>query len=334
MSSMARETFLHREERRRRGIAWGSALVLYLLAGLAVFLQGLLGRETFSMNPGPIQIRIGTPEGLDETSRVLPALKAASDSTPAPAAPANPPPPPAPEPKAQNSIEVPKTAPLTPAKPQAPAAPEVAMPPTRLAKDPGAPDSGTTGVASGFVGGTGSTSLKGSEAGNAFETNLGGGGSIGRALFVPIYLYMPLPLVVPDSIYKGIKASPDGFITRENRQLQFRSHYEQAGDRWRLSKADVAYKDRPGLWAVLESGGYDLSQADYKRGNSLRPVILDFELNPYDPVTKSVSLKAVEVRSGSGDTQVDEAVVYGFRQGSYSNGSQKVVRATFTYRFD
>lgn len=334
MSSLARETFLHREERRRRGLAWGGALALYLVAALAILLQGIFGRETFSMNSGPIQIRIGTPEGLDETSRVLPALKAASDTPPSPAVPASPPPPPTPEPKAQTTVQAPKPAPVAPAKTPVPVAPEVSMPPTRLAKDPGAPDSGAVGVPSGYVGGTGSTSLKGSEAGNSFETNLGGGSSIGRALFVPIYLYMPLPLVVPDSVYKAITASPDGFISRENRQLQFRSHYELAGDRWRQSKADVPYKDRPGLWAVLESGGFDLSLADYKRGNSLRPVILDFELNPYDQVTRSVSLKSVEIRSGSGDRQVDDAVVYGFRQGSYSNGSGKVVRATFTYRFD
>lgn len=333
MSSLARESFLRKEEKRRLRIAWGFAIAIYLLAGLGLLAQGLFGRESFSMNPGPIQIRIGSPDGLDETSKVLPALKLGSAAPVTPAAPALPTP----------ALEAPKAgatvlAPKTPSQPvpagaEAPS-PEVAMPATRLARDPGAPDSGTESMASGFLSGSGSASLKGSEMGNSFETNLGGGGSIGRALSVPIYFYMPLPQVLPFAFPDRFTNDLDGFVTKESRMLFFSRYYRKAGSSWQLIKPVLALDERPGLWALLENAGYDPSQADYKKLRTLGPVTIDFELGPFNAETRRVPLLSVELKTSSGDKDVDNAVLYAFRQASYSNSGKDKVKARFTYRFD
>ena len=209
------------------------------------------------------------------------------------------------------------------------------MPPTRLAKDPGAPDSGPSGVASGFVGGTGSTSLKGDPAGNASETNFGGGSEAGRPMWVDIYLFMPLPKLIDDAVYRNIPTTNDPIITQEYQRLLFRKYYEKKEDVWIIRQGGVPLPFRPGLWAVLQSAAFDLKTADYRKGG-LKPVILDFELGPLNDKkpNEPIPLLSVVVRDSSGKKEIDDAVVYGFRQASFSNSSKKIVRGTFTYRFD
>ena len=86
--------------------------------------------------------------------------------------------------------------------------------------------SGSAGSGPGVAGGTGSVTFKGSEMGNALATTFGASsGQVGRNIYVPIYLYMPLPSRVDDSIYRNIQAKET-----------FRSSYQQSGSEWRLKR--------------------------------------------------------------------------------------------------
>ncbi|MEI6877170.1 MAG: energy transducer TonB, partial [Spirochaetota bacterium] len=168
-----------------------------------------------------------------------------------------------------------------------------------------------------------STVVSGSEKGNSLETVLGArAGKAGRSLYVPIYLYMPLP--------RSIDASVAGKVPAERRENFFR-FYSRSGDTWALSR-DVPVAERDDLWMSLEEGGYDFSKADYLDGGRLKPLTLSFV------VTQAVGrsqprLEAVTVTSSSGDPQVDEAVVYGFRRASFFNATDGTISGTFTYRF-
>lgn len=168
-----------------------------------------------------------------------------------------------------------------------------------------------------------STVVSGSEKGNSLETVLGArAGKAGRSLYVPIYLYMPLP--------RSIDASVAGKVPAEHRENFFR-FYSRSGETWALSR-DVPVAERDDLWMSLEEGGYDFSKADYLDGGRLKPLTLSFV------VTQAVGrtqprLEAVNVTSSSGDPQVDEAVVYGFRRASFFNATDGTISGTFTYRF-
>ena len=342
-----REDWLRAQDRKRKLLAWGLAGLAYLLAGGVVVLRSVFGYETLSSGMGTIQIRIGTPEGEDEFSRIIPALSsgkgsaamaeasAAAGEIPAPAeAPADTRPEPAALPPPEEAPKAPPQALAAPA-----AAEKVAKPSQggqgQTASQPGAVlTPSETGIPTGSPTGSGSVSLKGSEAGNSFETNFDtGSGKISRSLYVPIYLYMPLPVRLDKALYDAVPASKFG-EPAELRKARLRDIYDMRGTLLTL-KDDVALKDRPAVWVILEDAGYPLGKADYKSGRDLRPIIIEFSVGApaADYGSSGAPLLSASVVSSSGYPEIDAAVLYAFRMAGFSNNSRSTVKGRFTYNF-
>jgi hypothetical protein len=185
----------------------------------------------------------------------------------------------------------------------------------------GAPVSSSgSGSSPGVAGGTGSVTFRGSEMGSALTTTFGASsGQVGRNIYVPIYLYMPLPSRVSNAIYRNVAAKET-----------FRSYYEQSGSEWRL-KAQLPVAQRGDIWTMLESAGYDASTADYRTDRKLQPVVLEFAVGPLSK--NKVELVDIRLVSSSGSSDVDEAVMYGFRQASFFNKTGYAVGGKFVYGF-
>jgi outer membrane biosynthesis protein TonB len=180
--------------------------------------------------------------------------------------------------------------------------------------------SGGTGSAAGVAGGTGTVTFRGSEMGSSLTTTFGASsGQVGRNIYVPIYMYMPLPAKIDDSIYRNVQAKET-----------FRSHYQASGSDW-LLKSQIPMSQRGEFWTMLEAAGYDAAGADYKAGRNLKPVVLEFAVGPL--AGKKVELVDVRLISSSGSSEVDEAVIYGFRQASFFNKTGNAVGGKFVYGF-
>jgi outer membrane biosynthesis protein TonB len=185
----------------------------------------------------------------------------------------------------------------------------------------GAPVTGSgTGSSPGVAGGTGSVTFRGSEMGSALTTTFGASsGQVGRNIYVPIYLYMPLPQSVSADVYRNITAKET-----------FRSYYEQSGSDWKL-KAQIAVSQRGEVWTMLEAAGFDASTADYKTSRKLSPVVLEFAVGP--AAKNRAELVDVRLVTSSGSAEVDEAVLYGFRQASFFNKTGFAIGGKFIYGF-
>lgn len=172
----------------------------------------------------------------------------------------------------------------------------------------------------GVEGGTGSVTFRGSEMGSALVTTFGASsGQVGRNIYVPVYLYMPLPAKVDAAIYQNIQAKET-----------FRSYYQQSGSDWVL-QSQVPLAQRGDFWTMLEAAGYDASTADFKTQRKLSPVVLEFTVGPL--ARNKVELVDVRLASSSGSSEIDEAVIYGFRQASFFNKTGNAVSGKFVYSF-
>ncbi|HUX40671.1 MAG TPA: energy transducer TonB [Rectinemataceae bacterium] len=185
---------------------------------------------------------------------------------------------------------------------------------------------GTSGAGEASAAGAFSTKVVGNEKGNSLETVLGvGAGKSGRSLYVPIYLYMPLPKTLTDKVVLGAASY------LEARKDLILSIYKRINEEWVLSRK-VPVEQRDEIWIALEKGGYDVAHADYKAGGSLAPVTLSFVVTPATP-TSPPSLQAVTITESSGDPAVDEAVLYGFKRASFFNATDGTISGTFVYGF-
>ncbi|HUX37601.1 MAG TPA: hypothetical protein VMV44_06815, partial [Rectinemataceae bacterium] len=250
---MTRAEYLKREDRRRIGSSLGVALGLYLLVGAFVFVSGLLHLSDLGNVPSTVWVDIGSASDLANGRNGggdVPAPKSPQPPVTAPAV-ARPP-----------SVSVPKTA--TPPSTSAQAATTAsAGAASSAAASPALPTQGTTdqggepwipgprpagshvisttsgaGTSGAGESSSGSpfvTKVVGNEKGNSLETVLGvGAGKSGRTLYVPIYLYMPLPKNVDDNV--AVRVSP------VRRDLFMRT-YKRINEVWVLSR-DVPVEDR------------------------------------------------------------------------------------------
>ncbi|MBL8966390.1 MAG: hypothetical protein JNG85_05220 [Spirochaetaceae bacterium] len=315
-----REDWLRSQDRRRRLGSWGLTAAGYLLvAGLVLAVEGFRVEEVSDF-AGPVMISLGSPEGSAapgaEAPTVAPAL-------PAPPEPAPPPTPPPADPKAVSASPAatppPKPAPKPAAKP-APAPPA----PAQVASQPAPPAPPAPPAA-----------VKGSEAGNDYETNFGGSSDrVARSFYVPIYRYMPPPLYVSEAVAARVPGGAAGSkspMGSEERKRIFQASYARSADGWML-KAPVALRARDALWFVLEDAGYDVAKADYKAGKPLKPVVLMFTVAP-GKAGAMPSLEDLRVVESSGYADIDEAVLYGFRQAGFSSTADRPVTGRFVYRF-
>ena len=82
---------------------------------------------------------------------------------------------------------------------------------------------------------------------------------------------------------------------------------------------------------MLEAAGFDASTTDFRTEGKLSPVVLEFAVSP---LTKGrVELIELQMLSSSGSSEIDEAVIYGFRQASFFNKTDNAVEGKFEYSF-
>lgn len=337
------------QDRLRMTLSFGLTILIYSLGIVIVILAGLWLPKSMTMTNKTVIVNIVGPEAADpglgsmkpsEKGEDLPLVppepeppKVIEKPKPKPE-PAKPKPAPVPPPvpkelpkKTATTIPLPDVKPVPAAEPAAPV-PSVQTPVTTIAQpaEPWIPGERPSGSRV-----TGQTTIARAEKGNAMETTLGGAqGMVGQGIYVPIYLHMPLPKELPQSIYSRIPAQvipPNQILySAEARQRAFRNYYEISGSIWKL-KAPVPVEQREPLWGILEDAGYELEKAEYKIGKNLSPVVVNFT------VTKDRKLSNVELLQSSGDPLVDESILYGFRRASFWNKTGDVVSGKFTYRF-
>lgn len=330
-----RADWLRLQDRRRATFSWGLTLAFYALAfGAALVFEGSRVPE-LADTLGPVMVRLGRPEGSESplASSILtspPARIPAAAAASAPAAPASPA---APPPK---TVEVPSKA-APPAQPKAPAqpaaqaaaraqpAPASAAPP-EPAREGAAPSPAAAEV--------GPVIAKGSEAGNSYSASVGGAsGQVARSLYIPIYRYMPVPMYVDSRVAdKLLDPASGSFVPLAERTRLFREAYVKEGEDWRL-KAPLPLPRREPLWTILEEAGYVVARADYKAGKALSPVVLVFTVTPGVGYANP-SLTDVKITQSCGYSDIDEAVLYGFRQAVFSSSAKTPATGKFTYRFD
>lgn len=350
------------QDRKRSLIAAGATVALYVLGFLVLFVASLLLPSSPKSAEGPLVVDLGLPPGSvgsiplglpNATSR--PALLAPSPPAPPPsrlspnqAPPVSSGPPPAPASSGKigpAAVSAPRspTGSLPPSPQQGGSngtGSQAAQPPssTVFSSSSGAPSQGIAaaapgGSSPGIAGGTGSVTYRGLEMGNEADTTfIAASGTVGRNLYVPIYLYMPLPKRIPDSIYQAIPADTGGYYSAAMRKEAFRAFYRQEGSDWVL-KGNVPLDKRAFLWLMLQDAGYDPSHADFKQGKNLQPVRLNFVVAPAAPGTNP-ALVYVDLVSSSGSKEIDDAVIYGFRQATFYNNTGTAVSGHFTYDFN
>ncbi len=184
----------------------------------------------------------------------------------------------------------------------------------------------------GLVPYTGDTvTIRKSEKGSSSDTTLGGSqGTVGQNIYQPVYSSLPLPRSVPASIYNAIPdliMPPNVIIySSQARKRAFTTYYEFDGSAYRL-KNDVPLEQREPLWQILEDAGYEPAKAEYRENKSLSPVVIGFT------VTKDNQMRGAEILQSSGDSLIDQAVLYGFKRSVFWNKTGETVPGRFTYRF-
>jgi len=308
----ARDEWLRERERKRAAVAVSSALGAYLLLfGVAAILS-LFAVQDLADFSGPIVVRLGSPDGRDAPRPV--------EAEPPPASP-----------PAESLPEAPAAVTPVPPAPAAPAPQAAATPvakPTPVAQPAPAPKPAAPPAPEPVV-------IRGSESGNSYDmTFLSGSGVVGRSLYVPIWLYMPLPFEVPASMYEAIPDQAGLPGTADGRKAAFAKSYERSGTGWKLKKnRQPDYESRPSLWIMLEEAGYDVKNAEYKTSNSLKPVVILFKVSAPGP-DGTPTLEAAEIEGiGSGTSDIDKALLYGFKKAEFSNSGASSISGRFTYRF-
>ncbi len=175
--------------------------------------------------------------------------------------------------------------------------------------------------------------IMGSEDGNAHETVFSTEeGVIGRNVYLQINWFMPLPYNLDQKYFDNIEG--DAINSSEDFKRIITRYYSDnpVGKGFYLNQdaADnMTYEERYTCWSILEKSGYPLSEAEYKKNRTLKPVVLSFTIE-----ANAVYPQEVEVLKSCGYSDIDEAVKYGFGVSQYSNSTDRKVKGRFTYRFD
>ena len=176
---------------------------------------------------------------------------------------------------------------------------------------------------------------EGREEGNAYETTFDASpGLVGRTFGDAIYQYMPLPQFVEQVVFDSV--GDDEYLitlTAEKKLGILLSYYEVFGNEYLLkNQKQPSMEERPQIWSILAEGGYNLKQPDYKDVTPpLKSVVLTFIV---DIGNEETSLSNVQVNRSSGNSEIDEAVIFGFQKAIFYNSSEIPVKGRFTYRFD
>jgi outer membrane biosynthesis protein TonB len=346
-----RADWLRLQDRRRAAVSWSLTAALYAVAFGAALIIGGAEVHELADTVGPVMVRLGRPDGSESplASSILtsPPAKIPATATAATAQPLKAPsktvevppkaaalaPPAQPKAAARPEKTAPtKPAPAVPSSPSSAAAPSSSPSPT--ASSPSATKALPGTAAAEATAEVGPVIAKGSEAGNSYSASVGGSsGQVARSLYIPIYRYMPLPMYVDDRVaVKVLDPASGSFTPLAERTKLFKSNYVKDGDAWRL-KDPLPLSRREALWTILEEAGYVVSRADYKAGKVLSPVVLVFTVTPGVGYANP-TLTDVRITQSSGYSDIDEAVLYGFKEAVFSSSSKTPTTGKFTYRFD
>lgn len=304
-----RDEWLRARERKRSVIAWSSSIAVYLLAFTIALLMSLLGIHDAPDYSGPMVVRLGSPDGADAPRPTPEPRPVPVDTQPADSPPDTPI-----QPQAQAK---PVTKASSPAKTQTPETP------TQVASSQAIPMPAQAPL-----------TIRGTESGNSYDMTLvSGDGVVSRSLYIPIWLYLPVPNEVGNTYYEAIKDALGLAGTAEARKELFASFYKPSGSTWILKNfRQPDYDSRKSIWVMLEDAGFDVTKADYKDGKSLRPVVVLFKVSPPGSSGKP-ELLDVHIESRSGYSNIDDDVLYGFKKAEFSNSGTHPISGRFTYRF-
>jgi hypothetical protein len=326
-ATLAWEHWRARRRFQRRLKAYGSSVLLAVIV-LGLGLWGGFARLLDVGEKGAaLSVKLGNPEGEDlplkvsalpdpSMQAVMNAQRATALTTVEETRPATPDTTagPAPAPKA-------KPAPANPASP-APSKPATAAaqtPPVPPAVPAPAPPVVTEKV------------IRGVEKGNSSELILQPQGQkISQNAYWPVYLFMPLPAKLDAALLGRVPAS--NLYSAEERRAQLLQFYSRGGEGLTLA-GDPGLPVRPALWSILEDAGYDVANADYKRNNSLKPVVITFSIGVPKSPTDNPEMLEVTLDQSSGVGAVDEAVLYAFKKSTFANGTGQVAQGRYTYDF-
>ncbi len=336
-----REEFLRRETKRRNVFSGSLTAAAYALAAIVLLLLSSMLDKSLEGEPGPLRIKLGAPSGSESAPfNAAPEAAVAAVVEPAPleAVPPEEPPPLEEDGRKPRLVEAasPRPSPKPSQAPRSPAPPAKAASPApsgaAIASASSSPRAGSAlSPAPSSVPGPEVVVMKGSEAGNSWETRFeGGSGLIGRSFYEDIYLYMPMPYEVPSQYFDAIPAR--GFQDADAQKKLFLTRYVKEGGSYVL-KTPVPLSERYDLWLMLEDARFPVKRADYKKDKYLRPVVIRFRVGSTKGGT-APTLMDVELKRSSGYSDIDEAVLYGFRRATFYNDSDKAVWGTFTYVFD
>jgi hypothetical protein len=317
-----------RRRRRRHLKAWGGTTA-FVLALLALAAWGGLPRIFNVGEKGEaIAVKLGNPDGEDlplkvsavpdqvmqavmSAQRQLAMTTVEETRTAVPEVPAEP----VPAPAAAKSESKPAVKPATPAPTPAPA-------------KPAAPAEAQPTITEKVI--------RGNEKGNASELILKPQGEkISQNIYSPAYLYMPLPVHLDLALLTRVKATEglDGKVlySADENRARLLEVYTRGADL--ALGTDPGIRTRPAIWAILEAAGYDLANADYKKGNTLKPVVITFRIGVPVQQGDNPELLEVKLEQSSGNQAVDEAVLFAFRGSGFANGTGQVAQGRYTYDF-
>ena len=324
------EQWRRHQRQKRKLFSWSSSLAL----SLAVLGLVLWGGFPALLNVGEkgeaIAVKLGSPEGEDlplsvsalpdpAMHAVLAAQRNSALNTVEETRQTPPDPGPAPAPQVVKKTTQ-KATPATPtSKPETATTPTPPRPDTKPADQTSDKPVITEKV------------IRGSEKGNSSELVLKPQGEkISQNAYWPVYLFMPLPAHLEASLLAKIQSTNlDSVDERRSRLLQF---YKKGADGLVLT-SDPGLPDRPEFWAILESAGYDVANAEYKRGKDLKPVIVTFQLGIPASPTDNPPLGQVHLEQSSVNGPVDDAVLYAFQKSTFANGTGQVAQGRYTYDF-
>jgi hypothetical protein len=319
-----------RQRQKRSLISWGFSAGLSLIALGLLLWGGLPILMTVGEKGQTLAVKLGNPEGEDLPLSVSavpdPSMQAVleaqrhsvqntveetravpPDSGPAPlaAAPRKPLPP---------QADSTKAAPAAPpaAKPQPTQTPPVAAKPADVP------------VVTEKV-------IRGVERGNSSELVLKPQGEkISQNAYWPVYLFMPLPARLDAGLLAKVQAT--NLYSADERKSRLLQFYKKTPEGLVLS-TDPGLPVRPALWEIIEGAGYDVSNADYKQGKDLKPVVISFQLGVPKTSTDNPALSQVQLEQSSGSAPVDAAVLYAFQKSTFANGTGQVAQGRYTYDF-
>jgi hypothetical protein len=172
--------------------------------------------------------------------------------------------------------------------------------------------------------------IRGNEKGNSSELVLKPqGDKISQNAYWPVYLFMPLPARLDAGLLARVKAT--NLYTAEERRDLLLQFYSK-GDGLVL-QGQPPLGVRPVIWEILEGAGYDVANADYKKGGTLKPVVITFRLGVPKGNADNPDLLDVRLDQSSGSGPVDEAVLYAFQKSTFANGTGLVAQGRYTYDF-